>query len=166
MVKKSKSYKNNKTNNNNNNKKGGKRATRKTHEKSTNVSEKKRSETIVLAFLELLAIVKTRHWKTMSYSEHKATDNLYESLNTHIDEFVEVLLGKQQSRVDLVAEQLQLIGTSTKMEFRSKILGYRKMLSDLNIVFDSARDSDLLSIRDTILADLNQFLYLTSFDKV
>ena len=31
--------------------------------------------------------------------------------------------------------------------------------------FDIKRDSDLLSVRDEILGDINQFLYLLTFDK-
>ena len=36
---------------------------------------------MVLKFIEILNIVKIYHWKTFSYPEHKATDELYESLN-------------------------------------------------------------------------------------
>jgi hypothetical protein len=38
-------------------------------------------------------------------------------------------------------------------------------LVHLNRVFRSAEHSDLLSIRDDILADLNQFLYLMSLKR-
>ncbi len=42
----------------------------------------------------MLNTIKLYHWKTTSYSEHKATDELHERLSGHIDTFVEVLLGK------------------------------------------------------------------------
>jgi hypothetical protein len=35
----------------------------------------------------------------------------------------------------------------------------------MNIYFDPSRDSDLLNIRDELLGDINQFLYLMTFDK-
>jgi hypothetical protein len=38
-------------------------------------------------------------------------------------------------------------------------------LTDMDIYFDPARDSDILSVRDDILVDINQFLYLMTFDK-
>ena len=41
---------------------------------------------------------------------------------------------------------------------------YREFLTDLSNKFDEKKDSDLLSIRDEILADINQFLYLFSFN--
>lgn len=97
------------------------------------------------------------------YSQHKATDELYDKLNGHIDSFVEVLLGKDQSRIKLMEERIDLLDISSTKEIRDRIHEYREFLFDMNIYFDERRDSDLLSIRDDILADLNQFLYLLSF---
>ena len=44
-------------------------------------------------FFEITNTIKLYHWKTNSYSVHKATDELHERLSGHIDKFVEVLLG-------------------------------------------------------------------------
>ena len=44
-------------------------------------------------------MIKLYHWKTRSYAQHEATDKLYESLNKHIDEFIEVLIGKYSKRI-------------------------------------------------------------------
>ena len=41
---------------------------------------------LVLCLLELLLSVKFYHWRTSSYSTHKATDELYGDLNDNIDE--------------------------------------------------------------------------------
>jgi hypothetical protein len=49
-------------------------------------------------------------------------------------------------------------------EFKDKIYKYREFLIDMNIYFDTKRDSDLLNIRDEILGDLNQFLYLLTLN--
>jgi len=118
---------------------------------------------IVRVFIEMLNIVKLYHWKTHSYSQHKATDDLYDKLNGHIDSFVEVLLGKDQSRIRLMEHRIDLLDISSTREIKDRIHEYREFLFDMNIYFDERRDSDLLSIRDEILADLNQFLYLLSF---
>ena len=57
---------------------------------------------IVCTFLEMLNMVKLHHWKTYSYSTHKATDDLYSDLNSNVDAFIEVLLGKDGTpRVNL-----------------------------------------------------------------
>ena len=57
---------------------------------------------ITVVFLETLMMVKLYHWKTHSYATHKATDQLYDSLNDNIDKFIEVLLGKTGTRIDLM----------------------------------------------------------------
>ena len=56
---------------------------------------------IILKFIQMLNIIKIYHWKTLSYPEHKATDELYESFNGRMDEFVETMLGKTGKRVNL-----------------------------------------------------------------
>lgn len=120
---------------------------------------------LVKVFLELLNMVKLYHWKTHSFSVHKATDELYERLNEHIDQFVEVLLGKDQSRVHMVETRIDLLDVNKKSQFQERIFEYRTFLTELDIFFDKTKDSDLLSIRDDILVDINQFLYLMTFDK-
>jgi DNA-binding ferritin-like protein len=120
---------------------------------------------IVLTFLEFLNMIKLYHWKTRSYSQHKATDELYGRLNENIDKFVEVLLGKDQSRIHSMEKHLTLINTDNMTDIKAHVFEYRNFLTELNIYFDEKKDSDLLSIRDDLLADINQFLYLLSFDK-
>ena len=121
---------------------------------------------IVLVFLEFLNMIKLYHWKTRSYSQHKATDELYSRLNENIDKFVEVLLGKDQTRIEHMEKRMDLVNTDNMSDIKSRIFEYRNFLQDFNIHFDAKRDSDLLSIRDDILADVNQFLYLLSFNKI
>jgi DNA-binding ferritin-like protein len=144
-------YKNNKTKDNSNSK---------TYSKSYSKSN------IVRIFLEMLNMIKLYHWKTRSYSQHKATDELYAKMQENVDRFIEVLLGKDESRVKMMEKRIDLFDTESKMEFKSRLLKYRKFLTDLNIYFDESQDSDLLNIRDELLADLNQFLYLFSFNKI
>lgn len=140
------------------------RSTRKSRFSVGNLPNNKKSH-IVRVFLEMINVVKLYHWKTRSYAQHKATDELYSSLNSNIDKFVEILLGKDQSRINMIEKRIDLLDTDNKNEFQKRIFEYRNFLTSLNIYFDSSRDSDLLNVRDEILGDLNQFLYLMSFDK-
>lgn len=119
---------------------------------------------IVRSFLQLLNLVKLYHWKTYSYSQHQATDQLYGRLNEHIDKFVEILLGKDEARVKMMEKKIQLFDSQDKIEFKEHIHDYREFLIDMNNYFDSKRDSDLLNVRDEILGDIDQFLYLLTFD--
>ncbi len=127
-------------------------------------SRNKRNAYIVQKFLELLNMVKLYHWKTHSYSQHKATDELYERLNKHIDEFVEVLLGKENNRVKLIEKSLRILDNNTSSEFKNHMYDFREFLVNIENNFKK-KDSGLLSIRDELLVDINQFLYLMSLNK-
>ena len=127
-------------------------------------SRNKRNAYIVQKFLELLNMVKLYHWKTHSYSQHKATDELYERLNKHIDEFVEVLLGKENNRVKLIEKSLRILDNNTSGEFKTHMYEFREFLVNIENNFKK-KDSGLLSIRDELLVDINQFLYLMSLNK-
>jgi len=120
---------------------------------------------IVQKFMELLTMIKLYHWKTHSYAQHKATDELYSKLNENIDKFVEVLLGKSKHRVNMLETKMKMYDLEDKSELKEHIFEYRQFLIDMDRCFSPKKDSDLFSIRDDILGDLNQFLYLLSFDK-
>ena len=132
----------------------------KSYSKSRGVDKKSH---VVHMFIEMLNVVKLYHWKTHSFPEHKSTDELYSQLNEHIDKFVEVLLGKDASRIKKWESKMNIIQADNSKQFKDRIYEYREFLIDLNRFFDAKRDSDLLNIRDEILGDINQFLYLMSF---
>ena len=123
------------------------------------------NQKIVQKFMELLTMIKLYHWKTHSYAQHKATDELYSKLNENIDKFVEVLLGKSSNRVKMLETKMKMYELEDKMELKEHIFEYRQFLIDMNHCFSPKKDSDLFSIRDDILGDLNQFLYLLTFDQ-
>jgi DNA-binding ferritin-like protein len=120
---------------------------------------------ITKVFLELLNMVKLYHWKTYSYAQHKATDELYASLNKHIDKFIEVLLGKDSSRIHMVSKKINLIDFNNTTDFKERIYSFREFFTRMDKNFNKKRDIDLLTLRDELLIDINQFLYLMTFDK-
>ena len=132
--------------------------------KKLNKTDNKLREDLVNLLLKLLIIIKVYHWKTKSYAEHKATDELYSSLNEHIDKFVEVLLGKEGSRLNMKGKNIDITDPSTTEELKKIIYEYRILLEDkLEKYIPLKGNSDLYNIRDEILGDLNQFLYLITF---
>jgi len=123
------------------------------------------SDMIVPTFLNMLNTVKLYHWKTTSYATHKNTDDLYASLNSKIDTFVEVMLGKDElgGRSKLLkAQSVDLSVFSNNNDFKRQIEHYKTFLLHLSedATFADPINTDLLAIRDEILADLNKFLYL------
>ena len=115
---------------------------------------------IVKTFFEILHTIKLYHWKTKSYPQHKATDELHEKLAEQTDRFIEVLLGKTSSRIDMLEHKLTLYDFDNKQDFKHKLFEFRQFLVDLQQIFPSKRDTDLMTIRDDMLESVNQFLYL------
>ena len=114
----------------------------------------------------MLLMVKLFHWKTSSYATHKATDDLYTKLNANMDSFIEVLLGKTGLRIDLMGtKSIRLIDLSSAESFKKEIEAFKGYLVSLNDNSTMKRmsNTDLYNIRDTILGDLNQLLYLLTF---
>ena len=135
--------------------------------KARRISQKFEQQ-ILLKFINMLNTVKLYHWKTRSYATHKATDGLYDSLNDHIDKFVEVLLGKSGDRVNLTGTRsIQLKDFTSIDQMKREINDYKSYLVGLNNNpgLKTMSNSDLYNIRDEILGDLNQFLYLLTFNK-
>ncbi len=117
---------------------------------------------IVCMFLEMLNMVKLHHWKTYSYSTHKATDELYSDMNLNVDAFMEVLLGKEGTpRVNLThVKSLPLHDFSTMGPFKQKIVQFKMYLEHMSKCPTLMNNSDLLNIRDELLGNLNKFTYL------
>ena len=117
---------------------------------------------IICTFLEMLNMVKLYHWKTYSYSTHKATDELYSDLNSNVDAFIEVLLGKDgMPRVNLTrTKALPLYAFSSIGPFKQKIAQFKLYLEHMSKCPALMNNSDLLNIRDELLGNLNKFTYL------
>ena len=131
-----------------------------------NMSYNNFPEKMAIRFLETILMIKLYHWKTYSYATHKATDELYTSLNENMDKFIEVLLGKTHSRLDLLKHKnIHLTDLTNSRELVNQIKSFKTELDNLdkNQFMKSMENTDLLNIRDEIVGNLNQFLYLLTF---
>ena len=132
----------------------------------TSSSSKYSHQHIVSMFLQMLNTVKLYHWKTTSYAQHKATDELYSKLNESIDTFVETMLGKTGSRVNLTGtKSIPLLDYTELSGFKKEVEMYKHFLINMgaDTFLKTAINTDLLNIRDEILGQLNQFTYLLTF---
>jgi hypothetical protein len=112
---------------------------------------------IVSTFFNMREQIKLYHWQTRSFAEHKATDDLIAKLDTNIDTFVEVYMGRYgrpHVKRTLGVKNLTVTG------IRGFISKSGMWLSTKLPRMIKKTDSDLLNIRDEILADLNQIKYL------
>ena len=129
------------------------------------VKRKQNSETFVEVFLNILNTIKIFHWKTKSYALHKATDDLHSKLSGLVDSFVEVMLGKTEGRIKGKTHH-SLFHCETLGEFKKEIYGFRSFLiglSNSSLKSHIESNSDLFTIRDEMLKEINQFLYLSTF---
>lgn len=121
---------------------------------------------VVVKFLEMLNLLKLYHWKTHSYATHKATDELSEKLNANVDSFVEVLLGKRGDRVNLMhVKHISLKDFDSINDFKKEMVRFKGYLVGLDncSALKTMSNSDLFNIRDEMLSNINQFLYLLTF---
>jgi hypothetical protein len=121
---------------------------------------------ITVVFLEILLMIKLFHWKTYSYATHKATDKLYAKFNDDMDSFIEILLGKTGVRSDLTSKKnIRLLDLTSPEALKREIEAFKGYLVSLNSnkAMKSMSNTDLFNVRDTILGDMNQFLYLLTF---
>jgi hypothetical protein len=118
--------------------------------------EKENINKIVKVFFTIQLTVKLYHWNTTSYARHKATDQYLDKLTNNIDKFVEVFIGRY--KVKPIVNNIKL--NETYLTDIGIIDLFNQFRDFLNSMSSSFKDTDLLSIRDELLADLNQTLYL------
>lgn len=105
--------------------------------------------------------VKIYHWQTQSYSRHIASDGLTATLDTLIDTFVEVYMGKY-GRPKLTGKTSVLPLENFSEKSAAKMIDgatnwiQHKMSKKLH----PQNDTDLINIRDEIVAELNKIRYL------
>ena len=112
---------------------------------------------IVSSLLTIRNQIKLYHWQTGSFARHKATDDLTASLDEHIDTFIEVYMGKYGRPVVTDSIKISNFSEPAARAFVAKQVDFltRSLPKKL-----SPMDTDLLNIRDEILGDMNQALYL------
>ena len=104
--------------------------------------------------------VKVYHWQTNSFARHKATDDLVDKLDEHIDKFTEVYMGKYgRPKFTAKTSNLKLYDVTDNRGHLLLEQGIHWLENKLP-GYLGKKDSDLLNIRDEIIADLNQVRYL------
>lgn len=123
-------------------------------------SSKKNQVNLVQVLQEFEMNIQLYHWITESFSRHKASDLLYESIGSHVDKFMEVYMGKYGRPILKNGQQTLVVKKMSDADFlaylKEKINFFQSILPQ-NL---SQNDTDLLNIRDEIIADINKVLYL------
>ena len=102
---------------------------------------------IITKSIEFLNNLKLFHWNTRSYSQHMASDELFEELTKKIDTLIESFL---QNRIS-IKTSIQLNTNPT--DFLKKMKEFRMCLILAKVPYE------LSSLIDEILIDIDQFEY-------
>jgi len=111
-------------------------------------------------FFSMREQIKVYHWQTYMFARHKATDDVLDALDGSIDKYVEVYMGKH-GRPKVTAStntiKVQNMADKTAAKFIKACIAY---LQGPLVKRLKPTDTDLINIRDEMLAELNQLLYL------
>jgi hypothetical protein len=116
--------------------------------------------TIMSTFLGIESQLKVLHWQTGSYAKHKAFGKIFGSFSDLVDSFIEIYMGKYgKIALDGPEDAIQLsnIGEIIVEEFIDTVIEYLISFSDQ---LDDRKDSDLLNLRDEMIAEFNKLRYL------
>ena len=113
--------------------------------------------------LEFSAQVKLYHWQTKVYARHVASDKLFGEINSLIDKFVEVYIGKYGRPMMAKTYQSLKIDNFSDDIMVTYLQKWVTYLQDKLPTQIDKKDSDLLNIRDEMLALINNTLYLFTF---
>ena len=104
--------------------------------------------------------IKLYHWQTKVYSRHKATDNVIEALDGSIDKYVEVYMGKygrMKMTSSTASVSVKNLSETSVVNFIKRCILY---LNTELVKKLKENDTDLVNVRDEMLGELNQLLYL------
>ncbi len=112
-------------------------------------------------FFHMREQVKLYHWQTHSYSRHKATDEVLEKLDTNIDQFVETFMGKYgRPRMTPKTATIRVANLTEVGATKFIKSCIQELQGPVTNSLDAKKDTDLLNLRDEMLGDLHQLLYL------
>jgi hypothetical protein len=115
-------------------------------------------ENIVCIFFDIQYKIKVNHLQTTQFSRHKATDALYERLLDLTDKFIEVYLGHYNIKLNFTKSNSINITNVDDTYIIKYLKNFRLILLSLSSTLKES--TELLNIRDEMIAEINQTLYL------
>jgi len=102
--------------------------------------------------------IKLYHWKTQIYARHKATDKFLKTFNENLDKTIESLQGSRNIRIN---DDFSLkFKKMTDANSVKSVQDFRKWLIDDYPKLIKKNEPGILNIRDEMVADVNQLLFL------
>lgn len=117
---------------------------------------------IALYFIYIRDQMKVYHWQTNNYARHKASDTFVDNLSEKMDKFVEVMQGLEDKRLVIKKNNKYNFENINDQNINKILKEFRDWLVGdlLNYLDKKKSNADLITIRDEILSDVDQTLYL------
>jgi hypothetical protein len=133
-------------------------------EKGYKKREKNNYETVFKNILQNVSQAKLLHWQTSKYSQHKALDELFDSLIDLGDELAESVMGKY-GRPHLSDDNLclRLFNYNDNLSYFMDNL-YDCYRNECRGLFDENKDSELLNLIDEIISLIDKVKYLLTLE--
>jgi hypothetical protein len=114
---------------------------------------------LIAPFIKIQEQLRIFHWQADSYAQHKAFGKAYEDMGDLVDQFIEVFMGKKGKIKAKLTYSIELdnLGENYIEYINDFITFLNSLTSELDEI-----DTDLLNIRDEMLAVLNRLKYLLS----
>jgi len=112
---------------------------------------------IIQNLLTVLNQLKYYHWETNSFVKHKALGEAYDTLNNMVDEFVEIMLGKKGKNLKPISINIRTENELDMDSALNEIVNYFSYDLAKNL---EENDTDLLNLKDEMLAVINKTKYL------
>ena len=116
-------------------------------------------EEIILKLVQVQVQFKFMHWQTTGDAKHRAYGDIYDTLGDLIDSFAEAMMGKYgrpefESEFSIMFQDLKSLSLQNFMD------GITDFLVSITEMLDPKYDTDLLNLRDEMLAAINKLKYL------
>jgi hypothetical protein len=116
-------------------------------------------EELILKLVQIQTQFKFMHWQTMGDAKHRAYGEIYDTLGDLIDNFTESMMGKYgrpefESEFSIMFQDLKSLSVQNFMD------GITEFLVSMTEQLDTKYDTDLLNLRDEMLASVNKLKYL------
>lgn len=117
------------------------------------------TEEIILKLVQIQTQWRFLHWQTFGDAKHRTYGEIYEGLDDLIDSFSEVMMGKY-GRPTFDSEFAIMFQDIAALSIQKFMDGITEFFVSLTDQLDPRYDTDLLNLRDEMLAVINKSKYL------
>ena len=116
-------------------------------------------EEFIKKLVQIQLQFKFLHWQTFGDAKHRTYGQIYDGLGDLIDTFTETMMGKY-GRPEFDPEFALMFQDISSLSIQKFMDGITEFLVGMTDQLDGRYDTDLLNIRDEMLAKINKSKYL------